>query len=217
MINAEKLNNSIEEIERQIEHIKSITELSARLEKIACELGESKDIQIRSGEDILKATEILKTSTLQYSNQLQEMKEKVMNIDKGIYNRIDEINSTNSRFIDNLSREYRQFHSDVINNILLLSSENKKLYLETEQVLSSKLDRHKSDIEVEITNVNKQSQKSVERVLEHQKEALEKLIGDKFSENEKRSKSTLIIVGIFAGISFINLMLSIIMFFTGQS
>jgi DNA repair ATPase RecN len=134
MVDAKKLNDTIEELENEVENIKSISKLVEDIEKV------SKDILINkeSYDDIVNNLEISKNNLNELSNSLN------VNIQK--------IQEENMSFNKKMSKNYGELENQLLTQLQGVRIESKKLSLEIDDSLKSRLDKNKSDIELEIRN-----------------------------------------------------------------
>lgn len=153
-MNAGKLDKTIEEIENQSEKLKSITKVYEELGKLQEEVAAG----VESYEEI--------------ANSLNNIKSEIEN---SIKNQSD--------FWDKLRNDVVDFNKGYNKQIELLREENKSLYNSLENIVSSKLEKHKSDIQVEIRNEGMQIERGFKNAIDEKFISLETSLNKKFSKN----------------------------------
>ena len=152
MIDVEKLNNTILNLESEVENIRGISRIVGELDRLNNEVG----VNHRSAEDALtklsKAREDLLSAISVYGDSLSNIKEIIVENDKSFDGKIQEIKEENFTFNRELLKSYKNMEHELLTQVQEIRNESKKLYLEFEDILQSKLERNKSDIEVEIRN-----------------------------------------------------------------
>ncbi len=152
MIDVEKLNNTILNLESEVENIRGISRIVGELDRLNNEVG----VNHRSAEDALtklsKAREDLLSAISVYGDSLSNIKEIIVENDKSFDCKIQEIKEENFTFNRELLKSYKNMEHELLTQVQEIRNESKKLYLEFEDILQSKLERNKSDIEVEIRN-----------------------------------------------------------------
>lgn len=166
MTELEKLNDTLNELEKEVNKVKS---LSSVIDEVNNTNKKSNSILGKVDESILILTKIK-------SQYEQHMTENVNNqnalIDQFEKLNIDQINKSKIQFdffTDSLKTQ-SAFEEKILNLIQTLKSENTRTLLELEKIMSSKLERNKSDVEVELRK-------------------LEKLINEHFIEANKNNES----------------------------
>lgn len=166
MTELEKLNDTLNELEKEVNKVKS---LSSVIDEVNNTNKKSNSILGKVDESILILTKIK-------SQYEQHMTESVNNqnalIDQFEKLNIDQINKSKIQFdffTDSLKTQ-SAFEEKILNLIQTLKSENTRTLLELEKIMSSKLERNKSDVEVELRK-------------------LEKLINEHFIEANKNNES----------------------------
>lgn len=152
MIDVEKLNNTILNLENEVENIRGISRIVGELDRLNNEVG----VNHRSAEDALtklsKAREDLLSAISVYGDSLTNIKEIIVENDKSFDGKIQEIKEENFTFNRELLKSYKNMEHELLTQVQEIRNESKKLYLELEDILQSKLERNKSDIQVEIRN-----------------------------------------------------------------
>lgn len=128
MIDVDKLNNSISDLEKQSARLKSIMEVYDKVNKLTDRVTESNDLQKIGIKEITTIGDELGTTAEKANNQAMEL--------ISIGNKI--------------TKDFKVFENDFLRDVQKIQSENTKLHIEIQDILTSKLDRYKSDIEVEI-------------------------------------------------------------------
>lgn len=201
MIDVDRLNDTITELEQQSEKMKTVSEYYEELMKISDEvaatLSSQTDINKRIGGTI---------------EQLTNLKEENKQLTLGF-----------KTCNDKITKDVKNLEDEVLKNVQALSSENNKLYSEFQQFLNSKLELFKSDVQLEIRGTANRLQNSMENDLKKIEEqvktdsyekrlALDKIqntIMSSFEIQSKKNKINMVImVGVFI-VSIISLVLNL--------
>jgi intracellular sulfur oxidation DsrE/DsrF family protein len=134
MVDAEKLNDTIEELENEVENIKNISQLVKDIEDVSIKIL----INNEAYENIVNDLEISKNNLKDINDTLE------VNIQK--------IQDENMSFNKKISKNYSELENQLLTQLQGVKIETKKLYLEIDESLKSRLDKNKSDIELEIRN-----------------------------------------------------------------
>jgi len=138
MVDVEKLNDTIEELENGVENIKKITNLIVEIDKVS--------------DDILINNEAYETVV----NDLKSSKNKLEDISSTVDGRLIEMQNENMSFNKKMAKKYNLMEDELLNELQAVKIESKRLYLEVIKVLKLKLDKNKLDIEEEVrSNVEK--------------------------------------------------------------
>jgi len=138
MVDVEKLNDTIEELENGVENIKKITNLIVEIDKVS--------------DDILINNEAYETVV----NDLKSSKKKLEDISSTVDGRLIEMQNENMSFNKKMAKKYNLMEDELLNELQAVKIESKRLYLEVIKVLKLKLDKNKLDIEEEVrSNVEK--------------------------------------------------------------
>lgn len=150
MIDVEKLNDTILNLESEVENIKGISRIVGELDRLNNEVG----VNHKSAEDAViklsRAREDLLSAISVYGDSLSNIKEIIVENDKTFDSKIQEIKEENYSFNRELLKSYKNMENELLTQIQEIRNESKKLYLELEDILQSKLERIKSDLEVEM-------------------------------------------------------------------
>lgn len=201
MIDVDRLNKTITELEVQSEKMKTTSEYYEQLmgisEEIAATSSSQTDINKRIGGTI---------------EQLTNLKEENKQL-------IKDFQTSNKK----ITRDVKNLEDEILKNVQALSSENNKLYSDFQQFHNSKLELFKSDVQLEIRGTTSRLQNSMENDLKKIEEqaksnsnenklTLEKIqntIMNSFEvQNKKNKVNMIIIVGIFI-VSIISLVLNL--------
>ena len=134
MVDVEKLNDTIEELENGVENIKKITNLIVEIDKVS--------------DDILINNEAYETVV----NDLKLSNKKLEDISSTIDVRILEMQNENMSFNKKMAKKYNLMEDELLNELQAVKIESKRLYLEVIEVLKLKLDKNKLGIEEEVRN-----------------------------------------------------------------
>ncbi|NBI06105.1 hypothetical protein [Senegalia massiliensis] len=141
MVDVSKLNKNIESLEEEVTNIKKISDIIRKLDKL------NNDIAIKN-ESYRKLINTIKDLNKDINSSIDKNNQYLSNIKASI----KEINDNNIEFNKELSNLYKGMESDLLSHLQEVKSENKKLYLEFESILNSKVERSSSDTKVEIRN-----------------------------------------------------------------
>lgn len=201
MIDVDRLNNTIEELEERSKEMKTASEYYNQLIEISGEVAATSNSQ-KNIYEIIEGT----------SNQLIDLKEENAQL-------IKEFNNSNEK----ITNDVNKLEDEILKNVQALSSENNKLYLDFQQFLNSKLDLFKSDVQLEIratvSRLENHMEKDFKEIKEQAKNDLEqnKVAIDKIQnnitnlfvmQNKKIKVNGIIIVGVFI-VSIISLIFNL--------
>lgn len=189
MIDVEKLNNTILSLESEVENIRGISKIVGELDRLNNEVG----VNHRSSEDALtklsKAREDLLSAISVYGDSLSNIKEIIIENDKTFDSKIQEIKEENYSFNRELLKSYKSMENELLTQVQGIRNESKKLYLEFEDILQSKLERNKSDIQVEIRN-------SVSKIIKITDDSMKLYSNETNKKLEKQSVFLFILIGL---------------------
>ncbi len=150
MIDAKKLNDTIISLEDEVENIKKISSIAKDLERISNKAESNQNLY---GELLDKSRDTrdgqIKTIA-RYEQLLNDLKNTIGEENKNFNLKIQEVKEENDSFNKALNKSYCDMENILLTQIQETRNESKRLYLEFEDILGSKLDRTKSDIQVEI-------------------------------------------------------------------
>ena len=190
MIDVDRLNNTITELEAQSEKMKTASEYYKQLMEISVEVAATSNSQ----KDINESIE----STIK---ELVNLKEENRGIIEGFENSSKKI-----------TKDIEKLEDEILKNVQALSSDNNKLYSDFQQFLNSKLELFKSDVQLEIRGTADRLQSSLEKNLKKIEEqansnlnenklALDKIESNIMSsfemQNKKMKVNMIIVVAIF--------------------
>lgn len=190
MIDVDRLNNTITELEEQSEKMKTASEYYKQLMEISVEVAATSNSQ----KDINESIE----STIK---ELVNLKEENRGIIEGFENSSKKI-----------TKDIEKLEDEILKNVQALSSDNNKLYSDFQQFLNSKLELFKSDVQLEIRGTADRLQSSLEKNLKKIEEqansnlnenklALDKIESNIMSsfemQNKKMKVNMIIVVAIF--------------------
>lgn len=202
MIDVDKLNNTISELEEQSEKMKTASEFYKQLTEVSEEVAATSISQKEINTRIVGTVE-----------QIAGLKDENKQLIKGF--------KTNS---EKITKDVKKLEDEILKNVQALSNENNKLYSDFQQFLNSKLELFKSDVQLEIRGTVSRLQSSMEKDLKkiedqaksdlnENKLALDK-IQDSFTssfemQSKKNKVNMIIMVGVFI-VSVISLIVNLI-------
>lgn len=178
-MDAIKLDETITEMEQQVKRIKSITEMYQDIKSLADQLS------------------IIKNQTEKHTQEIDSLKKGIENSSVHLSNLITETMNAH----DGMTKDHQLFEKNYLDYLQTLNTENKRLYLDLESLLSSKIDRIKSDLSVEVREGAFQTQRVLENYLAGKLSLIENDIKDLNADHEKHSKRlTIIMVILFVAV-----------------
>ncbi|MCB2361087.1 hypothetical protein [Clostridium estertheticum] len=201
MIDVDRLNNTIEELEERSKEMKTASEYYNQLIEISGEVAATSNSQ-KNIYEIIEGT----------SKQLTDLKEENVQL-------ITKLNNSNEK----ITNDVKKLEDEILKNVQALSSENNKLYSDFQQFLNSKLDLFKSDVQLEIRATSsrlenymekdfKKIEQQAKNDLEQNKVEMDKMqnnITNSFeTQNKKIKVNGIIIVGVFI-VSIISLIINL--------
>lgn len=201
MIDVDRLNNTITELEQQSEKMKTASEYYSQLIEVSGEVAATSSAQNDINERIEETSKQLanlKDESKQLINAFQSSSEKI-------------------------TKDIKILEDEILKDVQALSSENNKLYSEFQQSLNSKLELFKSDMQLEIRGTASRLQNSIDtnitKIKEQVKSDLDenKVVLDKMQSNIMKSleiqnkgiKANKNIIVVIAIVTIITLMLNI--------
>lgn len=190
MIDVDRLNNTINELEEQSRNIKSASEVYRELAEVAGEIAATSNQQ----EDMITKIEKLN----EVFSSLKDKNEETLKSISDLENHIKE--------------EMRNVNAELISGVKMIASENNKLYLEMQQYIDSKNELLKSDIKIELRNLNDRFTKDLSEHTDFLKENFNNMrvildsINASIAENDKKVEKKfnivfgLIVVSIIVGV-----------------
>lgn len=183
-----KLNDTITEIENQAEVLKSTVKIYKEFENTLQEVSAGIETYENVGNDISKL-----------KKEMEDSLEKQF------------------KFLDNLDNKLDDIKSEMGKQINFLRQENKGAYKTLEEGLYSKLERHKSDIQVDIRNEGAQIERGLKNALDEKFISISKELENKFHDLKgtfeggiRKQNKFLIVISI---ITILNLILCGLLFF----
>ncbi|MBX4268505.1 hypothetical protein [Clostridium estertheticum] len=201
MIDVDRLNNTIEELEERSKEMKTASEYYNQLIEISGEVAATSNSQ-KNIYEIIEGT----------SKQLTDIKEENVQL-------IKKLNNSNEK----ITNDVKKLEDEILKNVQALSSENNKLYSDFQQFLNSKLDLFKSDVQLEIRETSSRlenyMEKDFKKIEQQAKNDLEqnKVEMDRMQnsitnlfvmQNKKIKVNGIIIVGVFI-VSIISLIIKL--------
>lgn len=142
----EKLNITLSDLEKEVENIKSINRLITEIEKTNKTSMCSID-KINDGISEIKLLEVnFKKHIEDETNNLEIQNQRINSLSE---KQIEFSLKQNEFYKSSLSAQ-ATLEEKLLNQIQTLKSENTRTLLELEKIMASKLERNKSDIEVEL-------------------------------------------------------------------
>ena len=210
MVDVKKLNSTIESLEDEVENIRKISRIVSDLEKLNNDVLTNNE----SSKDAISKIELIKedlsTTISTYESFIEDAKRALEEINGTIDSRVSEIQKENLDFNKQLADSYKEMENDLLTQLQNIRNENKKLYLEFDEILSSKLDRNKSDIQVEIRNNSNEVITDIEIKMDSKILELENKIREYSDELNKKAESQRKFLIILTVLSIINIILKFI-------
>ncbi len=210
MVDVKKLNSTIESLEDEVENIRKISRIVSDLEKLNNDVLTNNE----SSKDAISKIELIKedlsTTISTYESFIEDAKRALEEINGTIDSRVSEIQKENLDFNKQLADSYKEMENDLLTQLQNIKNENKKLYLEFDEILSSKLDRNKSDIQVEIRNNSNEVITDIEIKMNSKILELENKIKEYSDELNKKAESQRKFLIILTVLSIINIILKFI-------
>lgn len=178
MIDSEKLNHTIIKFEDEVKELKNVNEMYSKIKDL------SDEIKTESG---------LYRNLFKKLNQMAD--EVEINLERGNES-LAKVHELHNLMRSDFSEDIEHITINLNNEIDGIKKENKKHFLEFEQLLSSKLDRIKSDMELEVRNGNLQITQVLDNKLERKFLSLEKELKERLQEQNSKIKklNTIIII-----------------------
>lgn len=194
-----KLDETIKEFESEIEKIKSINEMYTKLEITHKEIIDTADLYRNNKEETLEINNKLENILINY----EESQRKFIDLNNGMKENLEKeiaaIKSENKQFNDNVLEKIDKLDAAYDKRFFEVKKENRELYQELEKLLSSKLERIKSDIEVNIRDGNSNLERLIGSQFDLKFIQFNELVVKKIEQVEKKMSRILIVSGgIFA-------------------
>lgn len=159
-----KLDETIRTLEEEVDKVKSINEMYERLDATSKQVVQYASQHVHNDEDLLKIKEQLNAIQEKY----QEVEEQIVFLHtllkESVVEGITTIRAEGRDQYRHTMTTIKRLDEDHHKRILELNSENREFYIELENVLSSKLERVKSDMEAIVRDGNI----TVERIVSNQ-------------------------------------------------
>lgn len=208
-MNPSKLDETIKEFESEVVKLKSANDMYAEIENIYKEIIYNADLYDNNNKEILDIKVQLESSLLNY----KEFQDKLIGINNSMKDSNEkelaairaqnvELNKSILENIDKLDEAYDK-------KVLDMRRENREAYEELEKLLSSKLERIKSDIEVSIRDGNVSTERIIGNQFDLKFVQFNELTSRKFEQIEKKFSGLFMFLG---GI-FVALIISIVINF----
>lgn len=149
-----KLDEVIKEFETEVEKIKSVNEIYAMLDITHKEIIYNADLYKNNIDETLEIKNKLENALINYEGYLKKFMEFNNSIKESLGKEIASIKLENIEFNTNILEKIEKLDSSYDKKFFEIKKENRELYQELEKLLSSKLERIKSDIEVNIRDGN---------------------------------------------------------------
>lgn len=161
MLNINKLNNSIDELENEVAGLKSINEIYKKLDKLREEILLEKETYVQVVSQIKEVSNTLKENSINNLDTVDEFEDMITSIRKNIQEDMNLIKSDNNKLNDEIVKEYKKLNIDYLENINKLRSEYKQQFIELEKSQASLLERNKSDISVDVRQGSVEAQRTI--------------------------------------------------------
>ena len=221
-----KLENSIKSLENQSELLKSAAEFYDKIKKLQNDLVDSYLEFAESKSDFNEVSQRLKKDLVDFKSQIDSIKETSANellkfnksnnsfqekfitnineLENLINSKFDTISlDINSKFeeINNITQKnITSLENGIQKKIQELYQDNKNFQKELDASLITRLDKHKSDIQVEVRNEGAQIQRGFETTLNSNFNSLESKLKEFFDVQSKRLNMLKILIFVTIGI-----------------
>ena len=198
-MDAYKLDETIKEFESEVGKIKSVNEMYTKIDNTYKQILYDVDLYKRNNEEILKIKEKLEGILLNY----EDFQGKIINFNQSLKEStekgVEVLKLENIQLNKNIMENIDKLYSEYNNRILDVRKENRESYQELEKLISSKLERIKSDIEVSIRDGNINIEREIGTQFDLKFIQFNELITNKFEQIDRKiSKMFMFSGGIIA-------------------
>ena len=165
MADLKKLDEIVEQLGTQSEKLMSFSEIYAEIDKIKADLESNINSFGTSSEKLDKASDSLQDKTKKLTDKLTEIQGAIMQ-------RVDSIETSNKKNHTELQNKVKEhtaklteIQGSLMQRVDLIEESNKKFQRDFDSEITSKLTKHKSDIEVTIRDGGAQTAKAIESTL----------------------------------------------------
>ena len=183
MNNLQQLENTIEELERQSNELREFNSVYSEIANLKQDISDNLKLLKENNEGLAEISAKIKGG-------LTESQEK-----------IDELLQANNEGLDKISAEIKGGLTESQKKIDEIYKDNKAFQKELDSSIFSRLDKHKSDIQVEIRNEGTQIQRAFENTLNSNFNALESKLKYEFSEQTKKINTLKILLYVLTAIN----------------
>jgi hypothetical protein len=187
MTNLEKLGNAIKELEMQSNDLKDFNKVYSEIGKLQGRIYESLTL-LKDNNDGFS------TISTEVKSRLEESKKQVARLESKLLKMIQELYLDIKNFQEESKKQVSSIESKLLKKIQELYQDNKNFQKELDLSLISRLDKHKSDIQVEIRNEGAQIQRGFETTLNSNFSSMELKLKEFFDVQSKELKTLKILV-----------------------
>ena len=153
-MDAIKLENTIKEFESEVEKMKSVNALYEKIDGTYKQIEYDVDLYKKNNQEILNIKNKITKVLLNYEGFQKSIVDFNQDLKNNITKGIEALKLENTEYNKNTIKNIVKLAFDYNKRIADLRKENRESYQELEKLLSSKLERIKSDIEVIIRDGN---------------------------------------------------------------
>ena len=165
MIDVNKVKETMDKLEQNAQKVSVISQLISDVERVGKEIEANKASQLQLIERFKTVGEQIEGSVEQYNKCLVNLMEAFEKADNLYVEKIGEVSKELESFKKQMDESYKSFEDSVKRQLQQIAIENKQLYLDLEKVLSSKLNRAQSDIEVSVRDNSKNLKEELKKDL----------------------------------------------------
>lgn len=208
-VNIKPLNETIDGIVKEAKTFKSIVEMQKEIAAIKSDIQKSANVienllseekkNSQSLSNLIKENASFIQSLNSFNEKLKQQNEKFQ---KDISILIDQQHKKIINEHNKLSTANAEFHKKHLKTIEekfdILQKQNKEFYRELDSSIFTRLEKHKSDIQIEIRNEGTQIQRAFENTITNQFNNFENKMNEKFAhiiKNQEKNK-TISLIGL---------------------
>lgn len=194
-MDAYKLDETLKEIETEAGKLKSANEMYEKLDITYKKIIYNADLYKKNNDEILNIEKQLGSTVSNYKEFQERLLDSNDTIKKNLEKELEELTVKNAQLSKNILENIERLDAEYDKKFFDMRKENRESYQELEKLISSKLERIKSDIEVSIRDGNV----NIERVIGNQFDLkfirFNELIEKKFEKIEKNMNRLFIFSG----------------------
>ncbi|MDD3322181.1 MAG: hypothetical protein PHS59_12140 [Paludibacter sp.] len=185
-MDAYELDETIKEFESEVGKLKSVNDMYAKIENTNKQIIYNADLYKKNNEEIFSIKKQLESTLLNYRDFQGKLMDFNNTLKENLEKEIEALRAENAQLNKNIIENIEKLDASYNKKFFDVRKENRESYQELEKLLSSKLERIKSDIEVSIRDGNV----NIERVIGTQFDMkfiqFNELISKKFEQTEKK-------------------------------